>query len=58
MGGNKGKQTLADFVYSVAVSEADPREETEDCQNLRQESLIIVDLKYVEISILAILNIK
>ena len=31
---------------------------TEDCQNVRCESLIIVDSKCIEISSLAVLNIK
>ena len=31
---------------------------TDECQNLRYECLIIVDPKYIEISILALLNIK
>ena len=31
---------------------------TEECQNLRYECLIIIDPKYIEISSLAVLNIK
>ena len=31
---------------------------SENCQNLRYESLIIADLKYIEISSLAVLNIN
>ena len=31
---------------------------TEECHNLRYESLIIADPKYIEISTLAVLNIK
>ena len=30
----------------------------ENCQNLRYESLIIVDLKYIEVSSLAVFNIN
>ena len=31
---------------------------TEECQNLKYECLIIVDPKYIEVSSLAVLNIK
>ena len=31
---------------------------TDDCQNLRYETLIIVDFKYIEVSSLTVLNLK